>query len=96
VTADEIGKELKEDAAKAKKKYAGTEIQLTGTADIVIGMGADRELVVSTDSKVTIRVATDKRPANFPAKFTATAAFKDYFEMGKELSLTTSKLTYLK
>ena len=94
VTAEQLAKEFKDDAAAAKKKYAGAELQLTGTAGLVLGSGKDNELVVSTESKVTIRVATDKRPAKFPAPFTATAKYKDYFEMGKELSVTASKISY--
>jgi len=97
VTADEIAKEFKDDAAAAKKKY-GTkplpEIEITGTATLVIGSGADSEILVENASKIPIRIAVSKRPDKFPAKFTATVTYKDYFDMAKELSLTSSKVSY--
>ncbi len=101
VTADEIAKEFRDDAAAAKKKYAGKplpEIQITGTATIVIGTGKDSELVIETTSKTTIRIAVTKRPDKFPAKFTATVTYKDFFSMNKieELSLESTKVTYEK
>jgi hypothetical protein len=96
VTADEVAKEFKDDADAAKKKYAGAEIRLTGVATLAIGSGKDTEVLVENDSKIPIRLATDKRPAKFPAKFTATATYKDFFAMAKELSLTASALTYTK
>jgi hypothetical protein len=96
VTADEIAKEFKDDPGAAKKKYAAAGIQLTGTATLAIGSGKDTEVMVENGSKIPIRLGTDKRPANFPAKFMATAAYKDFFAPAKELSLTASKLTYAK
>jgi hypothetical protein len=99
VTADEIAKEFKDDAAAAKTKYGAKplpELQISGSATSVIGVGKDSELLVETSSKTTIRIAVDKRPAKFPAKFTATATYKDFFSMNmvQELSLKASKVTY--
>jgi hypothetical protein len=94
VTADEIAKEFKDDPMAAKRKYEGAEIRLTGKATLAIGSGKDTEVLVENDSKIPIRLGTAKRPANFPAKFEATATYKGYFEMAKELSLTASKMEY--
>jgi hypothetical protein len=94
VTADEIAKEFKDDPAAAKKKYEGVEIQLTGKATLAIGSGKDTEVLVENSSKIPIRLATAKRPAKFPATFTATVKYKDFFAMAKELSLTASKIEY--
>lgn len=98
VSADEIAKEFNDDAAAAKKKYGATplpEIQLTGITTLPIGSGANTELIVENTSKIPIRLGVGKqRPANFPAGFTATATFKGYFDLAKELSLTASKITY--
>ncbi len=94
MTADVIAREFKDDAAAAKKKYEGAEIRLTGTATLAIGSGKDTEVLVENGSKIPILLGTDKRPANFPARFTATAQYKDFFPMAKELSLTASSLTY--
>jgi hypothetical protein len=94
VTVAEIAKEFKADPKAAEKKYKGAEIQLTGAAETVIGSGKDSELVQTTESKITVRLATDKRPAKFPAKYTATAKFTSFFEMGRELSLSASKINY--
>lgn len=91
---EDIAKEFKADPKAAEMKYKDADLQLTGAADIVIGSGKDSELVQKTKSGVTVREATDNRPNKFPAKFTATAKFKSYFELGTELSLTASKLTY--
>jgi len=33
---------------------------------------------------------------SFPAKYTATAKFTSFFEMGRELSLSATKITYEK
>ena len=96
VTADQIAKEFKVDPKAAQKKYAKAEIQLTGTATLAIGSGKDTEVLVENDSKIPIRLATDKRPNQFPAKFTATATYKDFFAMANELSLSASKLSYTK
>ena len=96
VTADDVAKEFKDDPAAAKKKYAAAEIRLTGTATLAIGSGKDTEVLVENTSKIPVRLGTDKRPANFPAKFTATAAYKDFFAPAKELSLTASTITYAK
>jgi len=97
VTADEIAKEFKDDAAAAKKKYGGKplpEIEISGTATLVIGSGKDSEILVENASKIPIRVGVSQRPDKFPANFTATVTYKDYFEMARELSLTASKVTY--
>ena len=97
VTADQIAKEFKEDAAAAKKKYGAKplpEIQITGTATLIIGPANDREILVENSSKIPIRMKVDKGPAKFPAKFTATATYKGFFDMAKELSLTSSKISY--
>lgn len=78
VTADQIAKEFKEDAAAAKKKYGAKplpEIQITGTATLIIGPANDREILVENSSKIPIRMKVDKGPAKFPAKFTATATY---------------------
>ena len=40
VTADENAKEFKDDPDAAKKKYAGAEIQLTGTATLAMAVSA--------------------------------------------------------
>jgi len=97
VTADSVAKEFKDDAAAAKKKYGATpapEIQITGTATLVIGSGKDSEILLENAPKIAIRMGVDKRPSRFPAKFTATASYKGYFDMAKELSLTASKISY--
>jgi hypothetical protein len=94
VTADEIAKEFKDDAAAAKKKYAEVEIEITGTATLAIGPANDREVLVDNESKIPIRLGVKDVPANFPAKFTATVKFKGYFDMAKELALTATKVTY--
>jgi hypothetical protein len=96
VTAAEIAKEFKDDPKAAQKKYQGAEIQLSGAGEVVIGPVKDSELVQTTESKVTIRIGIDKRPAKFPAKYTATASFKSYFEPGRELALVASKIVYTK
>jgi hypothetical protein len=93
VTADAIGKDFEEDAEAAKKKYAG-EFQLTGTATLAIGSGKETEVLVENAAKIPIRLATEKRPLNFPAKFIATVKYKDFFAPAKELSLTASKMEY--
>lgn len=94
VTADDIAKEFKDDPAAAKKKYEGAEIQLTGTATLAIGSGKETEVLVENAAKIPIRLGTAQRPARFPAKFTATASYKDFFAPAKELSLTASKIDY--
>src|SRR5262249_16427650 len=97
VTADEIAKEFKEDAAAAKKKYGGERarvIELTGTARLAIGPKDDTEILVENAAKIPMRVGVKKRPDKFPAKFTAIVTFKGYFDMAKELSLTASQITY--
>jgi hypothetical protein len=98
VTADEIAKEFKDDAAAAKKKYGADpkpEIEITGTALLEIGPAKDAELLLENDAKVTIRLGVKaNRPPKYPAKFTATATYKGYFDMAKELSLTATKITY--
>src|SRR5262245_4447827 len=97
VTADEIAREFKEDAAAAKKKYGGETppvIELTGTAMLAIGPKDDTEILVENASKIPMRVGVKKRPDKFPAKFTATVTFKGFFDMAKELSLTASQITY--
>ncbi len=86
VTADEIAKEFKDDAAAAKKKYAEAEIEITGTATLAIGPANDREVLVENDSKIPIRLGVKEVPAKFPAKFTATVKYKGYLDMAKELS----------
>jgi hypothetical protein len=101
VSADEIAKEFKDDAAAAKKKY-GTkplpEIQISGSATLEIGSRKKKtlELVVETSCKTTIRIAVDDPPAKYPAKFSATVTYKDYFSMGtvQELALKASKIRY--
>jgi hypothetical protein len=98
VTADEIAKEFKDDAVAAKKKYDSDpkpEIEITGTATLQIGPAKDAELLLENDAKITIRLGVKaNRPPKYPAKFTATATYKGYFDMAKELSLTASKITY--
>jgi hypothetical protein len=97
VTADEIAKQFKDDPAAAKKKYGAKPaptIEITGTAALIIGPANDREILVENESKIPIRMKVERGPANFPAKFTATATYKDFFDMAKELSLTSSKINY--
>jgi hypothetical protein len=97
VTANEIAKEFKDDAVAAKKKYGATPaptIEITGTATLAIGPANDREILVENASKIPLRMKVEKAPAKFPAKFTATATYKGFFDMAKELSLTSSKITY--
>jgi hypothetical protein len=97
VTADEIAKEFKDDPAAGKKKYGATPaptIEITGTATLIIGPANDREILVENASKIPIRMKVEKGPVKFPAKFTATATYKDFFDMAKELSLTSSKISY--
>jgi hypothetical protein len=97
VTADSIAKEFKDDAVAAKKKYGATpapEIQITGTAMLVIGSGKDSEILLENAPKISIRMGVDKRPSRFPVKFSATASYKGYFDMAKELSLTASKISF--
>ena len=97
VTADEIAKEFKDDPVAAKKKYGATPaptIEITGAATLAIGPANDREILVENASKIPLRMKVEKTPANFPAKFTATATYKGFFDMAKELSLTSSKINY--
>lgn len=49
---------------------------------------------MENSSKLPIRLGTDKRAANYPARFTATARYKDFVATANELSLTASSLTY--
>jgi hypothetical protein len=97
VTSDEIAKEFKDDPVAAKKKYGATPaptIEITGAATLAIGPANDREILVENASKIPLRMKVEKGPAKFPAKFTATATYKGFFDMAKELSLTSSKINY--
>jgi hypothetical protein len=105
MTADQIGKEFKDDAEAAKKKYGGKpplEIELTGSVGPIIGKDNEPQIIIKTASGPTIRLFIDKaqRPnkSPFPTKFTATVTYKDLFSMGtvQELSLKASKITFEK